>query len=312
LLRLLGIDQVVVAVNKMETVGYSHAAFVQAQADVLNLLVSLGLTPRSIVPISAREGANILWRRPCLAWDDGPTLLQALGRLVPSTRDAARPLRFPVQDVYDVDGQAVVVGRVASGTVRRGQRAVVLPSRVEITIKALKVFRQRKVRGQAGECLGMMCAPGALISRGDVISERIRLPSVTTRLAGKVFWMAEGPLRVGARTHLRCATQEVAVVVEAITGRVECATLRLIEERAEALHQNEVGVVTVRAERPVVVEPFRDRNELGRFVIEEADTVRGVGAVLEAADGGLGAGRVTSARDGRPDPAPAIAPHRIQ
>ena len=281
LLDLLGLTRMLVAVTKMDTVAYDRAPFAQADAQIRAVLGGLGLTPACVIPISAREGINIGARSRRMRWYAGPTLLQALDRLEPGARADLEPFRFPVQDVYDVDGTSVLVGRVVSGTVSLGQRVVALPSMEETRIRAIKVFGQHPVKAQAGACVGLHCVPVLRLGRGHVLSEVRRTPRVSCEVRGKVFWLCDQPLTRGAAVRLRCTTQDAEAVVERIEGRVDSATLQPVESGVAELRRHEVGTVTLRTPRPLAVEASGGQQELGRFVLDAGDDVRGVGTILD-------------------------------
>lgn len=284
LLDLLGLKQVMVVVTKMDRVGYEHAPFAQAEAQIRQVLSNVGLTPSQIIPVSAKEGANVGTRSLRMRWHGGPALLPALDRFESNGSAHKQPFRFPVQDVYDVEGEPVLVGRVVSGTVRRGQQIVVLPSMAEVVVTSIKVFGRNVIQAAPEECVGIVCAPRIRAARGDVLSERRCPPQVTRAVHGRVFWLSNQPLRPGATIRLRCATQEVEAVTERIEGRLDSSTLQPVETGGGAeLRRHEVGTITLNTQVPVAVDASGGQNELGRFVLEERDDVRGVGTILTEA-----------------------------
>ena len=284
LLKLLGIEQVIVAINKMDQIGYDRKRYERVSSEIRVLLQGLEISPRRFVPISALLAEHVLRRSARMKWA-GVTLCSAIERL-PLQRSGSRgPFRLPVQDVYDIDGKRIVVGRIVAGAVRPGQRIVMWPSKMPGTIASLEAFGQTKRRAEMEESIGLTLADSAnhSIRRGDVLCDANDALRPTSTLTGQVFWLADRPLQVGGKARLRCTTQEADVTVEGIHRRTDATTLRCVEEQATALQHHELGVASLRSEHPLMLEPFRHRTELGRFTLELEDRIHGFGAVINAA-----------------------------
>src|SRR4051812_32549973 len=140
LLHLLGVKQVVVLVNKMDLVGYSPARFGEVAEDYRAYLRGLGVTPASIIPISAREGDNMVEHSAAMPWYQGPTVLQALDAFSYRELPTERPLRMPVQDVYKFDQRRIIAGRIESGTLEVGDQVVFSPSNKTAVIRSIEAW----------------------------------------------------------------------------------------------------------------------------------------------------------------------------
>ena len=143
LLRLLGLHQVAVAVNKLDLIEYSEARFRRLEGEVRELLAGLGLTPRIVLPISARQGDNLIAPGARMSWYGGPTLVEALQSLEIGAADEAAPLRLPIQDIYRQNGHRILVGRIDSGRLAVGDTLLFSPSNKHAQIKSLRSEERR-------------------------------------------------------------------------------------------------------------------------------------------------------------------------
>jgi bifunctional enzyme CysN/CysC len=276
LLSMLGIRTVIVAVNKMDTLGRQEDAFRRLERTAADELRALGITVTATIPVVAREGDNVLQRSPAMPWYDGPSVLDAIGELEPATApvDAAR---FPVQGVLRHDGLATVVGRVLSGSIAEGDQLTVCPGGAAVTVRTVRRFPEDHAAAEPGESVGL-ALDGPEPARGDVLAPAGDLPQITSTPAGRVFWLAEKPLEVGEELALRCATQHVTVRVESLTDRLDSATLEPLPD-GNALASMELANVRMSAEGPVVLESFDRLAALGRFVLERGGAAAGFGIV---------------------------------
>lgn len=279
ILDMLGIKNLVVVFNKMDIVGYDKEVFEKVKLELSDFLKALSMKPAFIIPISAKKGTNILRRSPEMRWYKGPSFLEALDKLKIEADMRVRPLRFPVQDIYEIDGEVILVGKVASGSARTGEKVLIFPGRKEARIRKIKVFRKNKVIAREGENIGLVLDTPVSVKRGDIISGRKEEPSLRNFFCGDIFWMSDKPLRKKDRFTLRCATQEVGCFIDRIKRKIDSSTLEILEEDAGDLGLNEAGVVTLKTEKPLALEEFGFIEELGRFVIEENHVVRAVGIV---------------------------------
>ncbi len=276
LLSMLGIRTVIVAVNKMDTLGRREDEFRRLERTAASELEALGLTVTATVPVVAREGDNVLNAAAGMPWYRGPSVMDAIGELEPATVpvDAAR---FPVQGVLRHDGSATVVGRVLSGGIAEGDALTVCPGGAAVRVRGLRRFPENHAPAETGESVGLLL-DGPLPARGDVLAPADDLPRVSETPTGRVFWLAEKPLEIGETLALRCATQLVRVRVAAITDRLDSATLEPLPE-GRPLASMELAGVRLAAERPVVTESFERLAGLGRFVLERGGVAAGFGIV---------------------------------
>lgn len=273
ILSMLGLDQVVAVMNKMDLVEYSEERFEEVKKNLLGFLGKLNIEPTHIIPISAKDGDNIAKRSGNMDWYTGLTVLEALDTF--KTKESARekPLRLPVQDVYNFDNR-ITAGRIESGVLRVGDAIKILPSGEETTVKSLEEYGREPEKAEAGKSIGLTTADKVFLDRGDVIVGQDSHPSVTGSVNGHVFWMAKEPYKKGERLTFKCATQEVMCELE-INRVIDSSTLEVISEGGDELKNREVADVVIKTEKPVVVENFNEIQGLGRFVLQRLDTCAG-------------------------------------
>ncbi|MFC1634154.1 sulfate adenylyltransferase subunit 1 [Planctomycetota bacterium] len=282
MLRLLGMKQVMVVINKMDLVDYSKEHFEQLSEKVVARLKELDIEvePGMIIPISARLGDNVASRSDNLSWYEGMTLLEALDQLKSSKTAEETVLRFPVQNIYDVDSEKVLVGRVASGKIEAGQEVIFHPSGKSAVISEIKKFEESGVKeAEAGESIGLVLKDNRAlkaVKRGEVACPVESSPHVSNTVVATVFWMSGQPLQKEEVLDFKCATQQVQCRVKKIGERINSSSLDLIAEDAEELRETEVAKLTLKMEEYVSTDPFETIAEMGRFVLmRDNDTVAG-------------------------------------
>jgi sulfate adenylyltransferase large subunit len=280
LFELLGIEKVLVAVNKMDLAVFDRSRFESVASEVELFFSKSKLKAPLIIPVSAKSGENVLRRSQVLRWHKGPTLLGALDSLECPTQGKDKPLRFPVQDIYRVKKEVLVLGRVASGRLKRGQDVIVLPSGKKTSVAEIRVYAKQKDLAVAGENIGVVLKNSSDIKRGDVLCQVEKAPVPFKRFQGRVFWLCDEPLSRGARMILRCATQELSCEIESIGDRMDPSALEILEKEAASLKLNEMAKIILKTERAFVVEPFGSVEELGRFVLESDGQVCAAGVVI--------------------------------
>ena len=284
LLSLLGIRQVVVAVNKMDLVHYTEAVFQKISAEYGAFLERLGINARAFVPVSARSGANIASRaETAMPWIRGRSLLEALDEFEPAQTTAEQPLRFPIQDVYRVENRRVLVGRIESGTLRVGDQLLFSPHHKTARVATIERWPSASTESaSAGESIGITLRDHIFIERGHIASHEADAPIESNRVHARVFWIGAEPLRGGARYRLKLVTQDVECQVVAVGNVIDAATLDPTAlERAE-LRINEVAEVTLQTRAPLVLDNHEKVPTLGRFVLADGNNLVGGGIISGA------------------------------
>jgi len=267
MLALLGLNQVVVVLNKMDLVNFSQGDFSRVKQQVQQWLKTIGIEATLCVPISAIKGDNIAVKSENLKWYAGPTFLQTLDTLqnVPPPED--KPLLFPVQDVYKIGDKRINVGRVESGVIEKGTQIKILPGGRVTTVNSIEKFLEQTDKAVAGECIGLTTADSLFLDRGNVLCVPGLEPTLTDSVRANIFWMAKQDFRKEQKLTMRCATQETSCRIERIDRRIDSATLEVIAEDAEMIRNLEVAEVIIKTKKPVAIKSFNDIQELGRFVL---------------------------------------------
>jgi bifunctional enzyme CysN/CysC len=280
LLGLLGISQVIVAVNKMDLVGYSEARFREVEREFSLFLDSLGLHVRGFIPISASAGTNIGDKGSLMPWFDGSSLLQAIESFEPAPSLAEQPLRFPVQDVYRMENRRVVAGRIESGTLRVGDQLLFSPRHKTARVATIERWPNSGAEmASAGESIGITLHDHIFVERGHIGSHGSDGPIESNRIHAKVFWIGAEPLRVGSRYRLKLVTQSVDCEVVAVANVLDAATLDSAAEERSGIQINEVGEVTLQTRAPLVFDNHDRVPSLGRFILADADHLVGGGII---------------------------------
>ncbi len=279
ILSMLGLDQVIVVLNKMDLVDYSQERFEEVKGNLLEFLDSIGIEPTYVIPISAKEGDFVANEN--LSWYDGPTVLEALDTFEKRDAPIEKPLRLPVQDVYKYDGGRAAVGKVESGILKEGDSIRIMPDGRETTVEEIVEFQKDPERAIAGKSTGVSVSDKLFLDRGNVIVGQGEDPIVTDEVKAHIFWMSEDPFEEGERIKFKCANQEVNCDIH-IDRVIDSSTLEVLSgEEAEKIENRQVANVTIETAKPVVVEDFNDIQGLGRFVLERTDTCAG-GIITES------------------------------
>ncbi|UEM06973.1 adenylyl-sulfate kinase (plasmid) [Skermanella rosea] len=274
LLNLLGLRQVVVAVNKMDLVDHDAARFDEVRRSVEDFLRDLGLRASAVVPVSARHGENLAGRAAAMPWYEGPTLLEALDRFEPSAAPVDRPLRLPIQDVYKFDHRRILVGRVETGVLRAGDQILFSPANRTARIATIEHWGpgEAPVEVKAGQTVGITLDEPLFVERGDVASHADHAPVLTNVFRASLFWIGRKPLLPGQALTLKLGTDRAAVTVQSIDRVVDTQTLGGGD--ADQVRTNEVCEVTLRSREMLALDEHSANPATGRCVLVDGfDTV---------------------------------------
>jgi len=280
LLHLLGIRQVAVAINKMDLVNYSEARFNEIATEYRAYLTELGVVPTFILPVSAREGENIVTRSDAMQWYDGPAVVGALDCFVSEPLSSELPLRLPVQDVYKFDERRIIAGRIESGRVTVGDEIMFSPSNKTARVKSLEVWPETLAKpafATAGYSVGMTLDEQIFVERGDTISHVRNAPVETDVFRARLFWLGHEPLTIGKTYKLKLNTTEAQVQVQKIEAVIDTGDLS--SAVASQVERNQVAEVVLRSRRMVALDAFNDMPATGRFVLVDDYDIAGGGII---------------------------------
>jgi sulfate adenylyltransferase subunit 1 len=283
LAHLLGIPHLVVAVNKMDLVGYRAEAFEAIVDDFLAFAGRSGITDVRFVPMSALEGDMVVDRGNSLGWYDGPTLLQILETAELPASLASAPFRFPVQYVArPAPGRPRgYMGRIESGSIAVGDRVRILPSGRTTQVRELRT------REGSPQCAGLhagvtlILADEIDVSRGDLIVRDDRVPELRRRLDATVCWLGDAPLDTRRKYLLRHTTREVRARVDRIDHLWNVATQQR-EPAAPSLAMNDIAQIALTLAQPICPDRYAENRATGSFILIDETTNNTVAAGLIA------------------------------
>jgi bifunctional enzyme CysN/CysC len=280
MLHLLGMRQVCVVINKMDKIKYDANGFEKVSRETITYLKSIGLESAHIIPISAREGDMILNRGENLNWYKGKTLIEALDAFAIANPAIARPMRFPVQDVYRFDEERVLVGRVESGTINKGDTIFFSPTNEKAKVTSIENWpnKEGKIQANAGESIGIKLDDRIFVERGHMGSHEQDMPILSNVFKANIFWLSNTPLKVGNAYKIRYGTIEASVTVQSIDMMVDTNNLEKHNDARE-VKRNDVAEVTLRARDLLPIDAHDQNRRLGRIVMYEGYDVAGGGLI---------------------------------
>jgi len=277
---LLRVRHVLVAVNKMDLIGFDETSFQTIERDFRTVLEQIAAdtgTPveTHFVPVSALKGDNVVWRTKnkssAMPWYKGPSLLELLESLPTARQKATEPFRFPVQRVLRPDRTfRGFAGQITSGAIRAGDEVAVFPSGRRAKIERIVTFD-----GDLDEAIAPLSVTLVLdreldISRGDLITRMASAPAVVRTIKASLVWMDQRSLEPNRRYLLKHTSQTVPAFVSSLDHRVDLAALK--RQAATALHMNDIGAVSLRLLRPMAVDLYRDHRATGALILIDPET----------------------------------------
>jgi len=278
---LLGIPNFVIAVNKMDAVGYDEAVFRAIETEYREFVARLGSSQNSahvyFLPISALEGDNVVRPSRNMPWFQGPCLLEFLENVPVHHRARATAFRFPVQRVIrpdqDFRGYA---GQIVSGTVRPGDGILALPSGRRSRVKSIETFDSQLDEAIAPMSVTLTLEDEVDISRGDMLSSSQKPPEAARLFDASIVWLNEQPLDLSRRYVLKHTTQTLPAEVKAVKHRVNIKTLE--HEAADRLEMNGIGVLRIETSRPIYFDAYTQNRFTGSLILIDPETNATVGA----------------------------------
>ncbi len=280
ILKLLGLTQVAVVINKMDLVGYDEKVYSKIKKEYSNFLKSLGVEAKEFIPVSAKLGINIAELKDEMPWYKGPTVLNMLDQFEKKPRPDHLPFRFPVQDVYKFDERRIIAGRVESGKLKVGDRIIFSPSNKQAVVKTIEAWsvNEQPVSATSSESIGFTLDEQIFVERGNVCTLREELPIVSTTFDANVFWMGQHKLEKGRKFIIKLNTQEVECEVQEFKKAIDASTLETLSNQ-DYIAKNDVAELTLKTRSPVAFDLFGSIATTGRFVLVDQYDVCGGGII---------------------------------
>ncbi|PIU14009.1 MAG: translation elongation factor EF-1 subunit alpha, partial [Hadesarchaea archaeon CG08_land_8_20_14_0_20_51_8] len=287
LAKTLGVNQLVVAMNKIDTVNFAEAKYKEVKEQVGNLLKSIGYKVDEIpfVPVSAYKGDNVKEKSASLGWYKGDTFLAELDKLKAPPKPTDKPLRIPIQDVFTITGVGTVpVGRVETGVLKPGQKVVFMPANVAGEIKTIEMHHEQIPQAEPGDNVGFNVRGIGKndVRRGDVMGTPDSPPTVAEEFTAQIVVLQHpSALAVGYTPVFHIHTAQVACTFTELIKKIDPKTGGVKEEKPEFLKTGDVAVVRIKPTKAIVVEPAKTFPQLGRFAVRDMGQTVAAGMVIE-------------------------------
>ncbi|MHC1585218.1 MAG: translation elongation factor EF-1 subunit alpha [Candidatus Syntropharchaeia archaeon] len=287
LARTLGINQMIVAINKMDRVDYKQERYEEVKKDVEDLLKMVGYKMENVIflPVSAFYGDNVSKPSEKMKWCKEPTLLQALDMLKEPEKPVDLPLRIPVQDVYSISGVGTVpVGRVETGRLKKGDKVIFSPVMVSGEVKSIEMHHEEIPEALPGDNIGWNVRGVSKkdLRRGDVCGHVDNPPTVAEEFTAQIVVLQHpSAISAGYTPVFHCHTAQVACTLTELKSKLDPKTGAVKEENPAFLKTGDAAIVQVRPTRPMVVEKVKEIPQLGRFAIRDMGQTIAAGMVMD-------------------------------
>ena len=255
ILKILGIEKIIVVVNKMDKVNYSEKRFLEIKETIEEYLSSIGLIA-TYIPVSAYHGDNVAKKSGKMKWYLGDTFLEVLDKIKIERKEF--DFRFAIQDIY----KGIYLGNIMSGEIKEGEEVKVYPSNKSVKINEIFYGNKKLKEARAPLSVGLVFDREINAERGDIICKSE--PKIKKEIEAIVLCLVD-EIREGEKYKFLCATQEIEGIVKKIVEKIDVETLE--RKYDEKLKENEIGKVKISLEKPIVMEDFNSLPELGRFAI---------------------------------------------
>jgi sulfate adenylyltransferase large subunit len=268
---LLGLEHVVIAVNKMDLVHYDQSVFARIQAEFRDFMSRFPFIESYFIPISALKGDNVVTRSSRMPWFHGPSLLDYLETVTVGRRIQHAPFRFPVQRVVRPNPEfRGYAGTITSGHIAQGDPVVILPSGRRTKIEKITTFDGDLNHSLAGQSITLTLADEIDVIRGDMIASLDDLPFTADSIEATLVWLNEAPAALNKQYRLKHTTRQESASLKDIRYRINVNTLR--HEPTQSLEMNGIGVATIETRRPLTFDSYSKNRATGSFILIDPAT----------------------------------------
>lgn len=289
LARTMGIDQVVVAITKMDITEppFSKDRYLKIVDSLKKFMRGLGYKVETIpfVPVSGWLGENLVDRSPNMPWYNGPVLIEALDSVQPPPKPVDKPLRIPVQEVYSITGVGTVpVGRVETGKLKVGDTVVFMPAGVSGEVRSIEMHHEKMEEALPGDNIGFNVKGVSKtdIKRGDVAGHPQNPPTVVKEFTARVYVVYHPTaIHVGYTPVIHAHTASVAARITEIVGKLDPKTGQIAEKNPQFIKVGESAIMKFQPIKPMVVERYSEIPQLGRFAMRDMGKTVGIGVIID-------------------------------
>jgi elongation factor 1-alpha len=291
LCKTLGVGQVIIAINKMDMAKFEEKRYTEIKGEVEKLLKSVGYNPANIlfIPLASLLGENVVKKSDKMPWYKGPTLIEALDTLKVPEKPTSLPLRLPIQDVYNITGIGVVpVGRVETGTMKVGDKVIVVPGRegkgISGDVKTIEMHHEQMQEAFPGDNIGFNVRGIGKkdIARGDVLGRTDNVPTVASEFTAQIVVLNHPTvITIGYTPVFHIHTAQIACQVTEIVKKVNPATGETLQEHPDFIKNGDVAIVKFKPMQPLCIEKKTDIPPLSRFAIRDSGATVAAGMCID-------------------------------
>ncbi|WP_303235888.1 translation elongation factor EF-1 subunit alpha [Methanosphaera cuniculi] len=288
--KTLGINQLIIAINKMDVVDYSEDKFNELKDEISKLIASVGFKPSEVpfIPVSAFEGDNITEKSSNTPWYKGNTLVQELDALDEPDKPVDLPLRLPIQDVYSITGVGTVpVGRVETGVLNTAENIAFEPAGVTGEVKSIEMHHEILDKAEPGDNVGFNVRGVGKndVKRGDVAGTTKNPPTVAKEFKAQIVVLQHpGVITVGYTPVFHAHTAQIACTFLSLDVKLDPATGQPKEENPDFLKTGDAALVTIKPTKPMVIENIKEIPHMGRFAIRDMGQTVAAGMCIDITD----------------------------
>ncbi len=291
LARTLGVNQLIIGINKMDMAKYDEKRFNEVKAEVSTLLKSVGYNPDTIpfIALASLNGENLVKKSENMPWYKGSTLIETMDTFKEPEKPVNLPLRLPIQDVYNITGIGVVpVGRVETGIMKVGDKVIVMPARqgkgVTGEVKSIEMHHEQMEQAEPGDNIGFNVRgiDKKEIARGDVLGHLDNVPNVASEFTGQIVVLNHPTVITAGYTPVfHIHTAQAACQITEIVKKLDPRTGETIQEKPDFIKNGEAAIIKVKPIQPLVIERQKDIPQLARFAVRDSGQTVAAGMCID-------------------------------
>ena len=291
LAKTLGVNQLIVVINKMDAAKYAEAKFKKMKDLITGLIKSVGYKPDNVpfIPVASLLGENVVKKSTNMPWYTGGTLLETMDKLNPPDKPTQLPLRLPIQDVYNITGIGVVpVGRIETGVMKVGDKIIVVPGRegkgVVGEVKTIEMHHEQMQKAEPGDNVGFNVRGIGKkdIARGDVLGHADNVPTVAEEFTAQLVVLNHPTVITAGYTPVfHIHTAQVACQILSIEKKMNPATGEVTAEKPDFIKNGDAAIVKIKPVQPLVIEKQKDIPQMSRFAIRDSGSTVAAGMCID-------------------------------
>ncbi len=266
LLKLLGIENVIVLFNKMDKIENNEKKYLAVKSEMDDYLVNIGVRASYYVPISAKLGDNIVEKSSRIKWYNEKVVSEILDEFQVDSKNISGPLRLPVQDIYKIKDKRVIVGRVESGKISKDDELLFLPSNEIVKISSFEEWPKPRNEYFSGESIAFTMSEQIFVDRGNLVSHSANPPKLMQTFEANIFWLTDKKLDLMKKYSLKIHTGEYSVSIKKIKKIIDTSNLES-KSQSTFLKKNDVAEIILHSSQLIPMDDFKDNKKTGRFCL---------------------------------------------